>query len=71
MNQARVEFDGAKRRALYHELHRIVAHDQPYLWTVQVASKWAVNRRMQDVRTSKGLGLFLWHPGPFAWSVAE
>lgn len=71
MDRARTEFDRPRREALYRELHRLVARDQPYLWTVQVASKWAVNRRVRGVETSKGLGLFLWHPGPFAWWVED
>ena len=71
MDRARTEFDRPRRAALYHELHRLIARDQPYLWTVQVASKWAVNRRVRGVQTSKGLGLFVWQPGPFAWWVAK
>lgn len=71
LERGRVEFDTRNRAAIYHELHRLLARDQPYLWTVQVASKWAVNRRIHGVRSSKGLGLFLWHPGPFAWWVQE
>ena len=56
---------------LYHQLHDVLARDQPYLWTVQVASKWAVNRRVQNVNVSNGLGLFLWYPGPTAWWLKE
>lgn len=67
MERGRREFDRAQRKAIYHELHRLLARDQPCLWTVQVASKFAVNQRVQDVRAAKGLGLFLWYPGPFAW----
>lgn len=67
MDAGRVELDRGRRAAIYHELHRLLARDQPYLWTVQVASKWAVNRRVHGVHPSKGLGLFLWYPGPFAW----
>ncbi|HEX2121063.1 MAG TPA: hypothetical protein VHL59_05405, partial [Thermoanaerobaculia bacterium] len=67
IEQGREEFDPARRREIYHQLHDVIARDQPYLFTVQVAFKWAVSRRVQNVRVSKGLGLFLWHPGPFAW----
>ncbi len=67
IEQGRTEFDPARRRQIYHQLHDVIARDQPYLFTVQVAFKWAVTRRVQSVRVSKGLGLFLWHPGPFAW----
>jgi peptide/nickel transport system substrate-binding protein len=67
MDEAREEFDPARRAELYHQLHDVIARDQPYLFTMQIASKWAVNRRVQNVRVSKGLGLFLWYPGPYAW----
>ena len=66
---ARVEFDPTRRTALYHQLHALLAHDQPYLWTVQVSSKWAVNRRVQNVHASRGVGLFHHYAGPFAWRV--
>jgi peptide/nickel transport system substrate-binding protein len=67
IDEARRELDPARRAELYHQLHDVVARDQPYLFTMQIASKWAVNRRVQNVRVSKGLGLFLWYPGPYAW----
>jgi peptide/nickel transport system substrate-binding protein len=69
LDAARVELDRERRMRMYHELHRLLAQDQPYLWTVQIATKWAVNRRVENVHTSKELGLFLWQPGPFAWKV--
>ncbi|MEK6373219.1 MAG: ABC transporter substrate-binding protein [Acidobacteriota bacterium] len=69
MDRGRRELDPAARRAIYHELHAVLARDQPYLFTVQVASKWAVNGRVQNVRVSRGFGLFLWQPGPVEWRV--
>lgn len=70
IDAARKEFDPARRTELYHQLHEILARDQPYLWTVQVGMKWAVNKRVQNVRASPaGLGLFVWHPGPRVWWV--
>lgn len=71
MDAARAELDRSRRARMYHDLHVILAHDQPYLWTVQVATKWAVNRRIENVRTSNGLGLFLWYPGPCSWEIAS
>ncbi|MBV8519808.1 MAG: hypothetical protein JO197_20625 [Acidobacteria bacterium] len=67
IEQGRVEFDHARRVELYHQLHDILARDQPYLWTVQWASKWAVNKRVQNVKTANGLGLFLWYPAAQGW----
>jgi peptide/nickel transport system substrate-binding protein len=67
MERGRAELDPVRRADIYHELHQILARDQPYLFMLQVGSKWAVNRRVQNVETAKGLGLFLWRPGPYAW----
>jgi peptide/nickel transport system substrate-binding protein len=59
MEQARAEVDPVRRVYIYHQLHEVLARDQPYLWTVQVAEKWAV----------KGVGLYHWEPGPRAWWI--
>ena len=70
MERARAEFDRVRRTELYHDLHEILARDQPYLWTVQPGSKWAVNKRLQNVRpANSGVGLFIWYPGPRAWTL--
>ena len=70
IDAARVEADPVRRTELYHQLHELLARDQPYLWTLQVATKWAVNKRVQNVHPSTaGLGLFAWHPGPRQWWV--
>ncbi|HYO78844.1 MAG TPA: hypothetical protein VE010_20450, partial [Thermoanaerobaculia bacterium] len=65
------ELDPARRTDLHHQLHEVLARDQPYLWTVQVAEKWAVNKRVQNVAVSNGLGLYHWVPGPRAWWLAD
>lgn len=67
LERGRTEFDRGRRVEIYHQLHEILSADQPYLWMMQVGFKWAVDKRVQRVRTAKGLGLFLWHPGPFEW----
>jgi peptide/nickel transport system substrate-binding protein len=67
MDEAAAELDAARRVELYHQLHDVLARDQPFLWTVQVSEKWAVNRRVQNVRVAKGFGLFHWHPDSRAW----
>ncbi len=71
MEAAREELDPAARVDLYHQLHRLLATDQPYTWTVQPSLKWAVNKRIQGVRESNGLGLFLWYPGQDEWWIPE
>ncbi len=67
IDEARRTFDLPTRRAAYHRLHVMLAADQPYLWTLQLAQKWAVNKRVKNVKVSKGFGLFIWHPGPKQW----
>lgn len=69
--QGRAEFDQTRRAEIYHQLHEVLARDQPYLWTVQPASKWVVNQRVQNVRAARGLGLFLWYPGPMGWWLSK
>ena len=69
--RGRVEFDRSRRAGIYHQFHELVASDQPYLFMMQVGMKWGVDRRVQNVRTAKGVGLFLWNPGPFGWWLKE
>jgi peptide/nickel transport system substrate-binding protein len=72
LERGRTEFDRRRRTETYHQLHEILAADQPYLWMVQVGMKWAVDKRVQNVRPARGgLGLFLWNPGPFGWWLKE
>ncbi|HVT45612.1 MAG TPA: ABC transporter substrate-binding protein [Thermoanaerobaculia bacterium] len=69
MIAGRQELDLAARRDIYHRLHAVLAGDQPYAWIVQVSRKWAVNKRLRNVREAKGLGLFSWYPGPRDWWI--
>ena len=69
MEAGRRELDQAKRKVIYRQLHALLAADQPYTWTVQVSSKWAVNKRLRDVKESKGWGLYLWFPGELGWWI--
>jgi peptide/nickel transport system substrate-binding protein len=71
MDQASRELDPARRTDLYHQLHDVLARDQPYLWTVQVAAKWAVNRRVKNVQVAKNYGLFHWYPDSHAWWIGK
>lgn len=69
MERANRELDPASRIALYHQLHDVLARDQPYLWMVQVAEKWAVSNRVQNVQVARGYGLFHWYPDSHAWWI--
>jgi peptide/nickel transport system substrate-binding protein len=66
---ARRELDRSKRKDLYWKVHQLVSDDQPYTFTVQVSSKWGVNRRLRGVAESRGYGLFRWFPGEQAWWI--
>jgi peptide/nickel transport system substrate-binding protein len=69
IEEGRRELDQSKRKATYQQLHALLADDQPYTWTIQVSSKWAVNKRLRDVKESRGWGLFNWFPGELGWWI--
>ncbi len=71
IDTARQELDLSKRKDLYWRLHELLVDEQPYTWTVQVSSKWAINKRVRGVATSRGYGLFLWYPGELGWWIAK
>jgi peptide/nickel transport system substrate-binding protein len=71
LERGRTTFDRPRRTDIYRQLHEVIAADQPYLFTVQVGMKWAVDKRVKNVHVAKGVGLFLWHPGPYAWWLAK
>ncbi|MFZ2492156.1 MAG: ABC transporter substrate-binding protein [Thermoanaerobaculia bacterium] len=70
IDQGRRELDHSKRVDIYQRLHEVLAEDQPYAWTVQVSSKWGVNKRVRGVEVSPKYGLFLWYPGDLGWWIA-
>ena len=67
IEHARTELNPVERAKLYHQIHRFLAEEQPYLWTLQVSEKWAVSKRVHSVEESNGLGLFFWYPGARQW----
>ena len=69
MEAGRRELDQTKRKLIYRQLHALLADDQPYTWTVQVSSKWALSMHIRDAKESKGWGLFLWYPGELGWWI--
>src|SRR5438270_825806 len=44
MEAERTELDLKKRIPIFRRLHEVLANDQPYTWTLQVSSKWAVHK---------------------------
>jgi peptide/nickel transport system substrate-binding protein len=71
LEKGRTELSQAERVNIYHRLHEVLADDQPYTWTIQVSTKWALNRRIHGVKESKGFGLFLWYPGELDWWIPK
>jgi peptide/nickel transport system substrate-binding protein len=69
IEDARKTFDRKKRTEIYQRLQQVLADDQPYTWTVQVSTKWAINKRLKGVKESNGWGLFPWYPGEFDWWI--
>jgi peptide/nickel transport system substrate-binding protein len=66
---SRRELNLGRRQKLLQQLHAILADDQPYTWTIQSSEKWAINRRVHNVKESRGYGLFSWYPGEFEWWI--
>lgn len=71
IEQGRVTLDQAKRQEIYRQLHAELAEDQPYLWLVQVSTKWGLRPRVRNVQEAPGLGLYLWYPGPLQWWLQD
>jgi peptide/nickel transport system substrate-binding protein len=71
IDQGRRELDHTKRVAIYRQLHAVLADDQPYTWTLQVSLKWAVSKRLRNVKESKGWGFYLWYPGELDWWIPK
>jgi peptide/nickel transport system substrate-binding protein len=69
IEDARRELDFNKRVKMYQQLHEMLAADQPYTWVIQVSVKWAVNKRIKNVKESHGWGLFTWYPGEMDWWI--
>src|SRR5205823_5273348 len=69
IEDGRRELDFNKRVKIYQQLHEILAADQPYTWVIQVSVKWAVNKRIRNVKESHGWGLFTWYPGELDWWI--
>lgn len=67
----RREFKQSERIKIYRQFHQLLANDQPYTWTVQVSSKYAVNKRLRNVSDSKGWGFFGWYPGELGWWIPK
>ena len=49
IEQARAEFDKQKRISIHHQIHRILAEDQPYTFLFNRKELIAVDKRFRNV----------------------
>jgi len=66
----RREFDQNKRAAIYHEVHRLIAEDQPYTFINAVPEKRPIARKIQGIQISP-LGPYDFWPGANYWWIDE
>lgn len=70
MDEIAATFDRDKARALYAELQKVIAADQPFTFLHTVSVAWGVRDRIENV-TSSPIGLWLFWPGGAAWQPAR
>jgi peptide/nickel transport system substrate-binding protein len=70
MDELATTFDRKKAMALYAELQRIIAGDQPFTFLHTVSVAWGVRDRVENVKTSP-VGLWLFWPGAAGWQPAR
>jgi peptide/nickel transport system substrate-binding protein len=51
--EAEMEFDRERRRAIYHQIQRILADDLPYVFLYEGLSYTAVNKRIKGIRPTR------------------
>jgi len=68
LEAGRLEFDRAKRQAIYHQVHRLIHEDQPYTFVNSVPEKRPLNKRIGNVVLSPD-GPFDFHPGAAYWYI--
>ena len=70
MDELATTFDRGKATALYAQLQRILAEDQPFSFLHTVSVAWGVRSRVENVKTSP-VGLWLFWPGAAGWHPAR
>ncbi|KPK74015.1 MAG: hypothetical protein AMJ79_14835 [Phycisphaerae bacterium SM23_30] len=69
--RGRREFEGAARKEIYQEIHKLTYEDQPYTWIYQAPILSAFNKRMRGVQFG-GRGIYGFYPSFYQWwSVKE
>ncbi len=64
----RTTLDKEKRKQIYHQIHRIIHHDQPYTFLFSGKSLVAADKRIKGISTSP-VGIYFFYPGYYAWYV--
>jgi peptide/nickel transport system substrate-binding protein len=66
----RREFDQTKRAAIYHQVHRLIAEDQPYTFVNAVPDKRPIARKIQGIQISP-MGPYDFWPGADYWWIDD
>jgi peptide/nickel transport system substrate-binding protein len=66
----RKEFNQDKRAVIYHQVHRLIAEDQPYTFINAVPDKRPIARKIQGVVVSP-MGPYDFWPGASYWWIDE
>lgn len=66
----RREFDQNKRAAIYHQVHRLIAEDQPYTFINAVPDKRPIARKIQGIQISP-MGPYDFWPGANYWWIDD
>jgi peptide/nickel transport system substrate-binding protein len=64
LEEGRRTFDQAKRAGIYHEIHKLIYEDQPYLFLYSADSLPIVSSRFKNVKSSPigiGYNFIKWH----------
>ncbi len=64
--RGRAEFDSARRRVIYQQIHEIIYEDQPFTWICNDATLAVFNKRIRGVELSPR-GIFNFYPGLRGW----
>ncbi len=66
----RAEFDQTRRQRIYHEVHRLIHHDQPYTFINTVPDKRPIAKRIHGVKFGWNGPYDFW-PGASYWWVDD
>lgn len=68
LERGRIEFDRDERQRIYHEVHRLIAEDQPYTFVNNAPEKRPIHKKIGNVVISPD-GPFRFYPGAIYWYI--